>query len=55
MRGFDAAEEHLRNILGRRELEFSRMDFELSTEGVDLAQSILSLKAIIEDNALLQS
>ena len=55
MRGFDAAEEHLRNILGRRELEFSRMDFELSTEGVDLAQSISDLKAIIDDNALLQS
>ena len=55
MRGFDAAEEHLRNILGQRELEFSRMDFELSTEGVDLAQSILDLKAIIDDNALLRS
>ena len=54
MLGFDAAEEHLRNMLDRRESEFSRMDFELSTEGVELSQSILDLKAIIDDNALLQ-
>ena len=54
MRGFDAAEEHLRNMLDRRELEFSRMDFELSTEGAGLSQSILDLTAIIDDNTLLQ-
>ena len=53
MRGFDAAEEHLRNMLSRRETEFSRADFKLSTEGVGLAQSISDLKELIDDNDLL--